>query len=321
MAGLSRSDGEGFVRAAGFAVDAPVTLAAVTRERTMTFCGGVWPGDRAVVENDEFYAASLTKQLTGAAIALLAREGRIDPDMPVAQDLLPRWTALPTVRQLLHHIAGLPAAGIYEVACEADWTDAHARSILVTLVQPATAPGTTHTYSNFGYILLARIVERSSGMPFSEFVEQRLLLPLGITGMRVRGEDDSLDGLQTGALGPLLPRSTGDGGLWTTAGAYAHWLDAQNHDRLGVAALVQQDVRLADGQTAGYGWGIGLRRFRGHALYIHGGGWAGTRAKAVRCPALGLAVVALANADTDEPVVALVDAVLNRLADETVGTR
>ena len=84
MAGLSRSDGEGFVRAAGFAVDAPVTLAAVTRERTMTFCGGVWPGDRAVVENDEFYAASLTKQLTGAAIALLAREGRIDPDMPVA---------------------------------------------------------------------------------------------------------------------------------------------------------------------------------------------------------------------------------------------
>lgn len=45
---------------------------------------GSWPDGRLVRPTDRFYAASLAKQVTGAAAAVLVREGRLDPDLPVA---------------------------------------------------------------------------------------------------------------------------------------------------------------------------------------------------------------------------------------------
>lgn len=54
---------------------------------------GRWPDGRLVRLTDRFYAASLAKQVTGAAAAVLVREGGLDPDLPVAHYLpdLPGW--------------------------------------------------------------------------------------------------------------------------------------------------------------------------------------------------------------------------------------
>ena len=96
----------------------------------------------------------------------------------------------------------------------------------------------------------------------------------------------------------------------TTAGGFAHWLSTQNRDPQHIADLVEAPGRLSDGIAVDYGWGLGLGRHRGERLLIHGGSWAGATAKALRCPALGLAAVVLTAGGDMDKVVNLADAAL-----------
>jgi CubicO group peptidase (beta-lactamase class C family) len=256
---------------------------------------GEWPNGRAVTTADRFYAASLAKQVTGAALALLVREGRIDPDAGVATylDELPAWGHRITARQLAHHVAGIPR-DVIETVISGHWTD---DAVMGALADVAELAPRTFVYSNVGYVLLGRLVAAASGEPFSQFIESRFALsPAPDVGLFP----------QTVLLGDKLPLSSGDGGLWTSAETFVRWLDRQNRDEFGVEALVTSPGPGADD----YGWGLGLRQLHGNLLLIHGGGWQGASAKSARCPSLGIAVVALAACDEFDQVARLVDAVL-----------
>ena len=297
---------------AGFEPGTPVSLARRDASGAIEDgVAGTWPDGRPVVATDRFYGASLAKQVTGAAAALLVRDGRLDPDQSVARHLtdLPPWAAETTPRQLAHHTAGLPAAGVLEVLAPGDWTEDFAIGAMRGLPGPVTEPGTSYAYSNLGYILLAQVAERVAGMPFAAFVAANLLAPLGLQGMAL--ETQIGDFPQSGLMGPSLPLSHGDGGLWTTSGAFALWLHQQNRDALGIADIVEASGRLAGGADVAYGWGLGLRTHRDQRLLIHGGSWTGAVAKAVRCPALGISVVALAASGQSDTLYRLVDTVLN----------
>ena len=297
---------------AGFAPGTSITIARCTASGAIEdFVAGTWPDGQAVVASNCFYGASLAKQLTGAATAVLVRDGRLDPDQPVARYLknLPLWAADITPRQLAHHIAGLPAGGALEAQAPGDWTEDFVSAALVALPHLVTPPATSYAYSNLGYILLARIVERISGEPFAAFVHAHLLAPLGIAGMGFARDVTAYP--QLAHMGPRLPLTHGDGGLWSTSRAFALWLQQQNQDALGIAEIVEAPGRLANGVGVPYGWGLGLRTHRGHKLLIHGGEWTGAVAKAVRCPALGCAVVAMAAGAAFETLDRLVEAALN----------
>jgi CubicO group peptidase (beta-lactamase class C family) len=271
---------------------------------------GSWPEGRSVRPGDRFYVASLAKQITGAAAAVLVREGRLDPDLPVAHYLpdLPLWADDVTARHLAHHIASLPAAGETEPT-EGDWTDAFAMAALHGLPQLVSAPGTAYRYSNLGYVLLAHVVARAAGCAFPLFAKTRLFEPLGLGDMRF-AERDIGNFLQTALMGSSLPLTSGDGGLWSTAAAFSKWLHHQNRDTLGIADIVTAPGRLISGDVVDYGWGLGLRRYHGEPLYIHGGEWTGCTAKAVRCPATGIAITAMSSGASMDDLTALVDAVL-----------
>lgn len=285
----------------------PAAVAVVDRAGHLDMAvTGMWADGRPVTADDRFYGASLAKQITGATIAALVRQAGLDPDFAVGQIIeLPAWGADVTIRHLLHHLGGLPGAD--PTVGPGHWDMASAMAILQQCqTLPATA-GTRFDYSNLGYIVLARIIERITGVSFAEFTQIQLLEPLALSGI---GFSSRPDFSQLPLMGPVEPRTVGDGGLWTTAPAFAQWLDHQNRDTLGSADLVQQPY----GAATDYGWGLGLRSFRGHPLLIHGGGWPGAYSKAVRCPALGLSVVALAADTSDARVLALVDAVLTEIA-------
>lgn len=295
------------VERAGFAPGVPVTIARVSGGITEAHIAGAWPSGQPVADGDRFYLASLAKQVTGAALALLVRDGRIDPDRPVADYIggLPPWSALITPRQLAHHSSGLPAAGVLEADCNGDWTEAFVIDALNDLAALPTAPGAVYSYSNAGYVLLARLVGQVSGMPLDAFAAARLFGPLGLKDMGFGSAAPQL-----AMLGPRLPLSLGDGGLWSTAREFARWLEQQNRDTLGIAELVAAPGRLSDGSRVDYGWGLGLRRHRGEALLIHGGEWPGAAAKAVRSPTLGIAVVGMAAGGGFERLNQLVGAAL-----------
>lgn len=306
MPRLGAAEFDALRQAAGIAADTPLAVASGPQG----FVSGHWPNGAPVAPDDRFYGASLSKQLTGAAIALLVKRGQLDPDTLLRQllPLFPAWADAVTVRHLLHHTGGLPEAGLLE-ATVTPWTNDTVFAALRQL--PAHDPG-TYRYSNAGYICLAAIIETVTGSAFDRFVNDHLFTPLKLTGFHIQPAGVLAAGPQVSGMG-RLPFSTGDGGLWTTAASFATWLEAQNRDALGIASLVERPAEPA----GDYGWGIGIRSFRGHPLFIHGGSWTGAAAKAVRCPALGLSVVALSAGGSVEQVSRLVDLVLDRLADQS----
>jgi CubicO group peptidase (beta-lactamase class C family) len=301
------------VERAGFARGTPVAVARISGGIIEDHVSGIWPNGQPVAPSDRFYVASLAKQVTGAALALLVRDGVVDPDRPVSDYVggLPPWSGAITPRQLVHHTSGLPPAGELEARLIGDWTAAFVLDALGELAELPSPPGVAYSYSNAGYVLLARIIAEAGGMPLAEFAARRLLEPLGLDDIGF--VTDPASQRQTPLLGPHLPRTHGDGGLWSTARGFAQWLQHQNRDTLGIASLVAVPGRLNDGSSADYGWGVGLRQHRGEALLIHGGEWTGAAAKAVRGPALGIAVIGMAAGAEFETLNRLVGAALEDL--------
>ena len=301
---------------AGLPAGTPVVVAACGPSGLIAeTAAGAWPSGRAVTLNDMFYAASMTKQVTGAALALLIRRGLVSADASLSafEMDIPDWAGHATLRQVVQHVGGLPAAGVVEERIgSANWTEAVAIAALHASVAPA-APGSAFVYSNIGYILLARVISRVARQPFPDFVAEHLVAPAGIDGMVFAA--DLLRFEQTPLLGAKLPLTIGDGGLWTTARAFARWLDTQNRDVFGIAPLVESPGRLNGGAPVDYGFGIGIRTHRGRPLFVHGCGWTGAAARAIRSPSLGSSAVALAAGGTPEQLNRLATRALERMTD------
>jgi len=128
--------------------------------------------------------ASLTKVVnTTSAVLQLVGRGRVALDTPVVR-YLPDWTApgaeRVTVRQLLSHHAGLPAwRALYK---EADTPDDAARLVLATPLD--TVPGVRFVYSDLGFILLGRLVERVSGEALAAYGPSHVFGPAGMRETR-----------------------------------------------------------------------------------------------------------------------------------------
>jgi len=128
--------------------------------------------------------ASLTKVVgTTTAVMQLVQAGRISLDTPVVR-YLPEWTAANvapiTIRHLLTHSAGLPAwRPLYK---EAENSTEALQQIFATA--PDTLPGVRFVYSDLGFILLGKVVERMSGETLSEYDVAHIFAPLGMTDTR-----------------------------------------------------------------------------------------------------------------------------------------
>lgn len=311
---VSRPDLAALIEAVPFAPGLPLGVAVAERNGRITeLVQGHWSDGSAVKLTDPFYAASLAKQVTGAGVAVLIDRGHLDPADRLVQFLpgMPAWMHDLTLLQLLGHRAGFPAAGVLENRLQGAWTTADVIAALRNMPAPADPPGRRFSYSNAGYVILARIIEQISGQDFASFVQGELFEPLELTGIGFPRGDVVATFRQTAGMGPTLPLSHGDGGLWTTARAFVQWLVHQNRDTLEVAHRVETSEPTSDGAAGDYGWGIGLRSYRGEPLFIHGGSWPGACCKAVRSRAFGVSIAVFAASQAEQDHVGmLVDSIL-----------
>jgi CubicO group peptidase (beta-lactamase class C family) len=143
--------------------------------------------------------ASLTKPIaTATSILLLAADGRIDLDDPVAK-VLPafgeRGKERITVRHLLTHTSGLkPWRPFHEALLERErkkgerllGTPAAKEAVLERIHRGALVhePGEAAVYGDLDFILLGAVVEAVSGQPLDEFAAERIFRPLGMTQTR-----------------------------------------------------------------------------------------------------------------------------------------
>ncbi|MFL5488681.1 MAG: serine hydrolase domain-containing protein [Gemmatimonadaceae bacterium] len=184
----------------------PGGAVALVRDGKLFYARGFGYADlenKTPVEPDAlFRIASVSKPITSAAIMTLVQEGKLKLDDRVAPFIAyltpapgatvdPRWEQI-TIRHLLNHTAGWdrdkPNGGFDPIdrpAIAAAAVNAPAPASSETLIRYMKGmpldfnPGEAHVYSNFGYIILGRVIERVSGMPYEQYVRARVLQPVG----------------------------------------------------------------------------------------------------------------------------------------------
>ncbi|MBL1083387.1 serine hydrolase [Streptomyces actinomycinicus] len=157
-----------------------------------------------VTDASLFRIASVTKTITSTAVMTLAETGQLSLADTVfgPRGLLgttfgkqPYGTGIEsiTVQNLLEHTAGPGWSNQIPDPVYEHPEMNQAQLISWVLDQrplnnaAGTGPGTEFAYSNFGYIVLGRIIERVTRRPYEEYVSRQILAPCGITGMRIAG--------------------------------------------------------------------------------------------------------------------------------------
>lgn len=264
-----------------------------------------------------FQLASVSKQFTAAAILLLKSDGRLDLDDKLVKFIPELPYKDVTIRHLLHHTSGLPN---YMYLTDKYWKSSHhpdnedVINLMAKYRLPAFfKPGLKYDYSNTGYVMLASVVERASGMPFSDFLQRRLFSPLGMKHTYVYSSAESettrrhLYGFRRTKDGYVRINDTrnngpvGDKGVCSTVGDLFLWDQALYSGSPIPADLLEEaflPVKTADGADVPYGFGFRLRSVYNQDVVFHNGVWEGFRTNFYRYPATGNTIIVLNNTST-----------------------
>jgi len=301
-----------------------------------------------------FQIGSVSKAFTAAALALLADEGKLQWDAPVI-DYLPEFrmhdawvTREFTVRDLLTHRSGLPlGAGDLLIFPEGKTTREEVIHAL-RYFEPSSSFRARFDYDNLLYIVAGEVVARLSGMPFEEFLEQRLLGPLGMRDCSATLERAAPDAVKAtphvlveGALQTTRSGITGvaaaAGGINCSARSMARWLAfvlnrgvtatgeqlisaAQFGQLLNPVTLLPSPgylVEHAGSYLNAYALGWNVSTFYGQPMISHGGGVLGMTTLVMLLPKQGLAVFASGNQMSAAPRAVVNDIVDRFLADQS----
>ena len=278
---------------------------------------------KPAINTTRFAIGSVSKQFTAAALLLLAQQGKLSLQDPVAK-FLPELTDAReiTVRDLLTHTSGYPDYFTQEYIPAETQRATTVDAILRRWGREKLEfePGAQWGYSGTNYVIAARIVEIASGQPFFSFLQKNVLVPAGITDAGLADEPSSAAdavGYLRFALGPphLAPKTGrnwlfGMAGLSMTAEDLAKWdLSIINRSLLLPASYdaMETEARLRDGRPTGYGLGVMLREvttLRGARLTVlqHPGEISGFRSGNYVVPQIGTALVILTNAEYSDAV-------------------
>lgn len=293
--------------------------AAIWRDDRIAWTGSAGQRDIArslpVDENTIFRFASVSKVFAVAAAARLREVGRLDVDAPVATVvpyLRNDWPAI-NARQLAAHISGLPHyQDVDDERGDRHFDDMRDSVALFSNRALLTPPGTTYSYSSWGYTLLSAEVEEAARMPYLAYLARAITPGLGIgPDATASGNPDASlayeigDGRVAEAAAHDYSYSWGGAGLGGTPRDLATFGGRLLAGRVvspATFAWMQEPVRLADGSPAGedgYALAFGLRVERdedGERLVHHSGVTNGARSVLLLYPDSGVAVSILSNA-------------------------
>jgi CubicO group peptidase (beta-lactamase class C family) len=288
-----------------------------------------------------FRIGSLTKQFTAAAIVQLSESRRLSLDDRIDQFFLGFGAfssgAVPTVRQLLTHTAGLHDYVFGGLPSDAGtkWQRSPDRWRLISRMQPLYdfEPGTFWSYSNSNYVLLGSIIERVAGEAYIDFTTREVLKRAGLTKTafdsyadvvphRASGYSlaDNSAGAFRNAENSGLPLA--EGGLRSTVTDMLRWNDALFGGRVVSAAglkLMTTAATTSNGtpvgsahftpkglkpnpppafvQQADYGFGLEVARIFNTPVIWHSGGIPGFTSILLHFTELRTDLVLLTNTD------------------------
>ncbi len=266
-----------------------------------------------------FRIGSITKMFTAFSVLQLEEQGKLkvtDPVIRYIPELPQAWSAI-TIHQLLCHKSGIPeflGAKAYGVADDPQHVENALKEFANTPL--VTAPGEVLRYSNSGYVLLGRIVEKVSGKSYEEYLTENILKPAGMTHTAFdhyapivpnRANGYNFDGESIINTKPGDSAMTGSAGaLRSTAGDLYLFDRALRAGTLFSTAIMQKAWTSYGHWSAppplpmeaeyGYGWMIG--QDFGHRYVSHGGWVNGFVSDFKRYPDDNIVIILLSNFET-----------------------
>ena len=199
-----------------------ISMAISYREK-LVYAGAIGYADKEhkipLTPEHRMRIASLSKPITSIAVMKLVEEKKLNLNDEVFGSTgifggeygVPVYENCPvkiTVKQLLEHTAGGwgnsrrdPMFSIRNAA-----GDEFIRTVIKEYPLE-NSPGTKYDYSNFGYCVLGRVIEKKSGMTYENYVKKHVLTPCGISGMRIGGktsEPDEVEYIDSSGQNPYL---------------------------------------------------------------------------------------------------------------------
>lgn len=293
-----------------------------------------------VDENSLFAIASNSKAFTTASLAILIDEGKLKWDDPVSKYLPefqmydPYVTRELTVRDLVSHRSGL---GTF--SGDLLWYEANMSSdeVLqrVRYLKPVNGFRAAYGYQNLMFIAAGRVVEKVSGKSWSDFVSERILIPLGMKNTKTSirdfkpGDNISMPHNESGGKGLRVihygnvDAAASAAGLNSSVADIAQWLRLQLgrgsfegkkiFSEARSVEMWQQNLAIPIGKFAmdfnptrhfyGYGLGWFLNDYHGRKVASHGGGLDGMISETAMMPEENLGLVVLTNSETQVNVV------------------
>ncbi|MFK7926466.1 MAG: serine hydrolase domain-containing protein [Bacteroidia bacterium] len=266
-----------------------------------------------------FDIASLAKQFTGFAIANLIKENKVDltdsayqyfPDLEILNKGI-------LLEHLVHHSSGLRDIGeLFALANMGENLTAKETLILLKNQQDLNfTPGTEFDYSNTNYVLLALIVEQISGITFQEWCKLNIFSPLKMENTFVNNKPTQIINNRAIAYysngnhfsfqqnnGMAL---IGSSAVYSSLDDMILWINALESETVfpDEFNLMKQKGHLDNGDEIGYGFGLGIGKFREEPIIEHSGATpSGFRAQIAIVPNQSLAFIILSNWGDISPI-------------------
>lgn len=302
-----------------------------------------------VDENTLFGVASNSKAFTAAALGMLVDEKKITWDTKVT-DVIPEFkmydpfvTSEFTVRDLLTHRSGL-GLGAGDLMIWPDSSTVTKSQLIHNLryLKPVSSFRTKYDYDNLMYIVAGEVVERASGIKYEDFIEGRIIKPLGMSKTaaswyRLKDKTNVIDG-HAPYQDKLLPvgLSFGEvanaaGGIYSSVADMSKWVMAMlnggkygDNNKLFSPAVAKElwtpQTIISGGNPASfnsYGLGWFLSNVNGKFQATHTGGLSGIVTQVTILPALNLGIIVLTNQQSG----AAFNAVTNSIKDGYLGIK
>jgi CubicO group peptidase (beta-lactamase class C family) len=265
---------------------------------------------RPISPDTQFRIGSMNKMFTSIAILQLVEAGQLSLDDALGKHLAayPEKSVAEKVkiRHLLTHSGGtgdIFGPEFTKNRLELKSLDDYAK--LYGMRALGHEPGATFRYSNYGYILLGLIIEKTSGMSYYDYVRKRIFEPAGMTATDSLPETEAVLRRSAGYMrregtwrsnADTLPwRGTSAGGGYSTARDLLKFAQALESGKLVSKALLAE--ALTGQVSPNYGFGFGLSGEGVLRRYGHGGGAPGMNGELRIYPESGHVVVVLSNLD------------------------
>ncbi|MFL5927971.1 MAG: serine hydrolase domain-containing protein [Gaiellaceae bacterium] len=271
----------------------PSVAAAVVQNGEQVWARAVGTADydeeREATPDTQYRVGSITKTFTATAIMQLRDDGALDLDDRLEQHVPEIANGTPTIRRMLCHLSGLQReAGEMFVDAVSPTEEELIGSM--SEVEFVLGPAQAHHYSNLAFALLGQVVAQKAGMPYTQYVDERIIRPLGLARTTWAPHAPKAQGYLVDEYARTvwkepetdLGGTTAAGQLWSTVEDLGRWAtflakgsDAVLSPRTNEEMWFPQVMYFPHEWVLGWGLGLMLFNHEGTIYGGHGGAMAG----------------------------------------------